>query len=673
MAKCLDGAPRGIRSLPSTFLELVLLPFAALVLRVINLDSRALWWDEGRNIFFARLDWVTAAQTAIRSGDTNPPIFRMLLREWMRLVGPSPFAIRLLSVLIGVVTVAILYRLGAYVFGRRAGRIAGVLAAASPPLIYYSQEAKGYALVIFAVSLSVWIWIHIHRPFLSPTRLSDPSRSYSSLVAWPLFTFATMLAVGSHFFASLFVLVENLWTMALTWRIFPRVPLGKIVVHWTAWLGSQFIAVAFLLLYVSTSAATLLGVVDTPLFGVSLLPQLTSGDLARWGAATEVNYDEPFRRLLEFLWGLMEEIIGGPDATQGLAALALLALAPATFLGAKHLGRNYHGISWSLWIVLPVILSGFFVLKFSYFYPRFLLFVLPAILLLSAAGASWLFRRKLIAAFLLALPLVVAWVATLRLHYANPGDSAEDWRALITTFAQYQKTGDLAIHSYDWIAGYLHSYLGPGMEPNYFHYVKGEEDAFEAAAHNQGRIWFLDYKASPFDVGNQAGAIMRARSAVAYTRGFGNAHLTLFSLPSLVINPFDIVDANNVQFEGGVGLQWIPVDTELSPGDVLAVELVWQALEAPLPQYQVFLHLIDADGSLIIGRDSGPVNDLRPTHSWASGERVPSLHAVLLPTDLAAGHYQVRTGLYELGSGLRQRTIEGVDSAILGRVILVPE
>ena len=210
MAKRLNGTPRSILVLPSRFLELVLLPFAALVLRVINLGSRPLWWDEGRNIFFARLDWVTAAQTAIRSGDTNPPIFRMLLREWMRLVGPSPFAIRLLSVLIGVVTVAMLYRLGAYMFGRRAARIAGLLAAASPPLIYYSQEAKGYALVILAVSLSVWIWLKLHRPFLSPTRSSDPTRSYSSLVAWPLFTLATMLAVGSHLFASLFVLVENL-------------------------------------------------------------------------------------------------------------------------------------------------------------------------------------------------------------------------------------------------------------------------------------------------------------------------------------------------------------------------------------------------------------------------------------------------------------------------------
>jgi hypothetical protein len=211
------------------------------------------------------------------------------------------------------------------------------------------------------------------------------------------------------------------------------------------------------------------------------------------------------------------------------------------------------------------------------------------------------------------------------------------------------------------------------MEPDYYYHVKGEKAALEAAVHNHGRIWFLDYRASPFDTGNQAGAIMRARSAVAYTRGFGNAHLTLFSLPSLVLNPFDIDDANSVQFEDGVGLQWIPVDGELSPGDVLTVELVWQALEAPLPQYQVFLHVMDADGILVIGRDSGPVNDLRPTHSWDLGERVPSLHAVLLPTDLAAGHYQVSTGLYQLGSRERKRTIEGVDKVILGRVMLVPE
>ena len=144
-------------------------------------------------------------------------------------------------------------------------------------------------------------------------------------------------------------------------------------------------------------------------------------------------------------------------------------------------------------------------------------------------------------------------------------------------------------------------------------------------------------------------------------------------MPSYVLNPLDIAHVTNVLFDRGVELQWTPFDADVLPRDVIAVELVWHAPEATLPQYQVFLHVLDLDGRLIVGRDSGPVNDLRPTNDWGPGERVSSLHAVLLPPDLATDEYQVHTGLYELDSGIRLTTADGGDSVLLGRVTQIPE
>ena len=165
----------------------------------------------------------------------------------------------------------------------------------------------------------------------------------------------------------------------------------------------------------------------------------------------------------------------------------------------------------------------------------------------------------------------------------------------------------------------------------------------------------------------------RSRAAAAYSKGFGNAHLTLFILPSYVLNTFDVDSASSARFENGIGLQWNPVEAEVHNGDAIAVELVWQAPENTLPQYQVFLHVVDRVGRLITNRDSGPVNDLRPTHSWAPHERVPSLHALLLPADLPEGSYQIRTGLYDLDNGIRQSTTDGGESVLLGSIILLSE
>ncbi|HJO90490.1 MAG TPA: glycosyltransferase family 39 protein, partial [Anaerolineales bacterium] len=113
----------------------ILLPLGAFVLRVIRLDYKPLWWDEGRNVFVANLDWQSAANVAVRSGDVNPPVYRMLLSAWMSTVSPSPLTIRLLSVFFGVLTVAVIYRFAVEIFNRRVGTITGVLSACAPAFI----------------------------------------------------------------------------------------------------------------------------------------------------------------------------------------------------------------------------------------------------------------------------------------------------------------------------------------------------------------------------------------------------------------------------------------------------------------------------------------------------------------------------------------------------------
>ena len=156
---------------------------------------------------------------------------------------------------------------------------------------------------------------------------------------------------------------------------------------------------------------------------------------------------------------------------------------------------------------------------------------------------------------------------------------------------------------------------------------------------------------------------MREAYGMVTSEAFGNAQLTLFARP-----PSGDGTEEGTQFANGIGLHWRPVATDAMPGDALSVELVWRAPSLQLNAYQVFLHLLDEDGRLWTGHDGGPVNDLRPTVSWQSGERVRSAHALLLPLELPGGAYKLHAGMYSLESGARLLTSAGEDSVLLGRI-----
>lgn len=89
--------------------------------------------------------------------DTNAPLYFVLLRPWVSVFGDSEAGARSLSVVFGVFVVG---AMGLWVrdlaSSRRAGIWAAVFAALAPLQIYYSQLARGYALLDLLVVLSIW-------------------------------------------------------------------------------------------------------------------------------------------------------------------------------------------------------------------------------------------------------------------------------------------------------------------------------------------------------------------------------------------------------------------------------------------------------------------------------------------------------------------------------------
>jgi hypothetical protein len=125
---------------PAALGGLVLL---ALILRTRELGI-GFWIDEGLSVGISDRP-LGDIPGALRL-DGSPPLYYLLLHVWMSATGTSEEAVRALSVLCGLLAVPVAWWAARSLFGTRAGWMAAVLAATSPFLTQYAQEARMYAL-----------------------------------------------------------------------------------------------------------------------------------------------------------------------------------------------------------------------------------------------------------------------------------------------------------------------------------------------------------------------------------------------------------------------------------------------------------------------------------------------------------------------------------------------
>ncbi|HEV2121494.1 MAG TPA: glycosyltransferase family 39 protein, partial [Chloroflexota bacterium] len=126
-------------------------------LRVYRLTGQSFWSDEGATAFMTRRG--AADILAASASDIHPPLYYLLMAGWAKPAGTSEFALRFPAVVAGVLVVALTIWLGRRCLGPLPAAVGGALAAISPLLIYYSQEARMYQqlalLGLLAVALAV--------------------------------------------------------------------------------------------------------------------------------------------------------------------------------------------------------------------------------------------------------------------------------------------------------------------------------------------------------------------------------------------------------------------------------------------------------------------------------------------------------------------------------------
>ncbi len=325
--------------------------------RLAGLTSQSLWRDEVDSLRFATraLPQVLAAFT--RPGE-NGPLFYLLLRPWLAAAGHSEFALRFPSAVMGALAIPIIFLWGKSLFGRKAGVWGGLLAAlllaVNPYHVWYSQEARMYALIVVTILLSLWFF--------------KGGMEKGGWPRWASWYFFTSIGFYIHVLAALVLPLQAFWTLALpSWR--------------KRWL---------------TALAA---------FALLILPYLPLVGW-QWTLLTDIHFRTghafvPLSRMLYTL--LAVQIQGILTASRWLFALPIFLLA-AAFLLPPFERKTLTLLSG--WWLLPPLTFFLITLITPLFTDRYMIWTLPALALLLALGALQVARQNRWLAGLLLLGLI---------------------------------------------------------------------------------------------------------------------------------------------------------------------------------------------------------------------------------------------------------------------------
>jgi hypothetical protein len=168
------------------------------VLRFARIGHQGFWFDEANT---AQLVHFSPGKMLglLPQTESTPPLYYCIAWVWARIFGFGESGLRSLSAVAGVLTVPVAYGAGAKLISRRAGLVVAALATTSPLLIWYSQEARSYELVVLLGALSLLAFAYA---------LQAPTPR--ALTAW---VGACVLALATHYFAVLAVVPEAAWLL----------------------------------------------------------------------------------------------------------------------------------------------------------------------------------------------------------------------------------------------------------------------------------------------------------------------------------------------------------------------------------------------------------------------------------------------------------------------------
>ncbi len=160
---------------------------AGLVTRFLGISYQSIWIDEGATYYYSQFSW----DQFMDDPEPNSPAYYMMQGVVFDLLGTNEFAMRFVSALSSAFTVPLVYLLCRKVVGNGyVSILAAAITLASPIMIEYGQEGRGYApMVLLFVCQMIVILYALERPgwrywiLLSVLSALNLAMHYMSIVA----------------------------------------------------------------------------------------------------------------------------------------------------------------------------------------------------------------------------------------------------------------------------------------------------------------------------------------------------------------------------------------------------------------------------------------------------------------------------------------------------------
>ncbi|HUR87209.1 MAG TPA: glycosyltransferase family 39 protein [Solirubrobacteraceae bacterium] len=180
-------------------MPIALVCVAGAALRFATLDGQSLWFDEAVTAQLLRMN-LPDMLSAIPDSESTPPLYYVLGWLWSQVAGTGEVGLRSLTALLGTATIPVVWALARRLGGDRAALAAAALTAVNPMLVWFSQEARAYALLGLVAAAAALLWL---RALEQPR----PAR----LLAWGA---VAALALATHYYAIFLVGPQALWLLA---------------------------------------------------------------------------------------------------------------------------------------------------------------------------------------------------------------------------------------------------------------------------------------------------------------------------------------------------------------------------------------------------------------------------------------------------------------------------
>lgn len=616
---------------------------AAAAMMLHGLNSFSMWFDEIRMVL-PTLDWnpLKLSTWVFRPG--HPPLYFLLLRGWITLAGQSDFSLRMLSGLFGVLTAAVLVRIGRdlsrTIF---AGVAAALLFGAMGFVRYFIHETHNYALLMLVCMILVFFYIR--------WRAHPERRLYAAGSV-----LATAAVMYTHYYGAFFILALNIFVLIAHWRRVNEI---------FRWIGFELLAAV---LYIPW-----LGVI------VFLVNKVASRmGLKKGNRVPTANSTKP-QVIIDTILSLLsnQQVVFGILLLAGVAGVVLLVrsrreqprktLDPVLLTGLLVLGS----------LVIALVVN----LVFKTFTSRRVIYVLPALALL-------------IGTMLIGLPRYVrevVLVGAVALIYAGGYSSylPGDWgfRQMVQTIAESYRPGDLVYLQMPptSLPGLPLTYYTNTLLPRGAAVMTQGDSGLDTA---DSRAYFGQQVFLPHVLARTSFWVVSSTDPVygqpsldwvdGLKPGFtqvkstqiGIFKVTLYSAParqrSDMANGQDLSSTLGLPVTLGANqfeLDRAQISRETAaPGDTLTLWLDWRALTTPDQDYAVYVHLRKGD-TLIAQQDGDPeyLGQTLATSLWPRSVPIYDEHRLTIPPGTPPGAYLLLVGLYNRATGARlQVTPAGV-------------